>query len=199
MRIGLYGGSFDPPHRGHLTVAVAAAEAFSLHFVSLAPTGRQPLKDGTAHASYADRFAMVELLCEEAPGILHASALDAPHQDGSANYTIDLLRKMQRDDAEIFHIVGADSFLQIRQWRASEELFQLAHWIVVSRPGFSLDDLSPLHLTEEERTRVHLLQTVHVDISATRVRQRLADGERCDDALTPGVADYIAMHGLYKD
>jgi len=92
MRVGFYGGSFDPPHCGHLAVAKAAAEAFALDTVLLAPTARQPLKPQGAEASFDDRLAMVRLLCEGESG-LEASELEAPSAESGAavqpNYTID--------------------------------------------------------------------------------------------------------------
>ena len=119
MRVGLFGGSFDPPHRGHLAVAEAVREKFALDRVLLAPAAIQPLKPDGAQASFADRLRMVELLCEGANGI-EASAIDGPQPGGKPNYTIDTLHRLRDElppDAEIFVIVGADAFLAIRQWK----------------------------------------------------------------------------------
>lgn len=202
MRLGFYGGTFDPPHRGHLAVAVAAAERFSLDHVLLAPTGRQPLKEDMPRAGFADRLEMVRLLCaegESAGTLLQASELDAPRADGAANYTVDTLHGLLSGcaEADLFVIVGADSFLDIRRWRNSEELLRMAQWVVVSRPGFRLDDLSALHLATEEMAHVHLLNGVHVDVSATEIRRRLRDGETVEEWLTPEVLRYIRQRGLY--
>lgn len=197
MRIGYFGGTFDPPHRAHLAVAQAALQQFALDHIEIAPTGRQPLKQQDAIAGYGDRLAMVRLLCNGFSS-LNASCIDEPHRDGSANYTVDVLRKLAKLGDELFSIVGADSFLDLHRWREPDELLRIANWIVVSRPGFSLDHLSALHLNPEQKRRVHLLETVHLDISATQVRARLAQDEPCDDLLTPEVARYIREHHLYK-
>lgn len=197
MRIGYFGGTFDPPHRAHLAVAEVALQQFALDKVEIAPTGHQPLKHGVTGASYKDRLAMVQLLCDDRDG-LHASRIDEPHADGSANYTIDVLRTLAQSGDAVFSIVGADSFLDIRRWRESDELLHIADWIVVSRPGFFLDDLSSLHLSADQKKRVHLLQSVHFDISATQIRERLAQGDFCNDALTPEVARFIREHHLYR-
>src|SRR3978361_2006331 len=108
MRIGYFGGTFDPPHRAHLRVARAAADAFALDRVLLAPTGVQPLKAEPAKASFEDRLAMTRLLCAEAPR-LQASAIDGPLPDGSPNYTVDALSRLreQQPDAELFVLAGA--------------------------------------------------------------------------------------------
>jgi len=198
MRIALFGGSFDPPHRGHLAAAQAAADAFALDRIYVAPTGRQPLKFTGPQASFEDRLAMTQLLCKEDPRLV-ASSLDYPHPDGAPNYTVDLLQQLRTPEDTLFNIVGADSFLDLRYWREPERLLTLAEWIVLSRPGFSLNDLEPLALTLEQRKYVHLLQTVHVNIAATDIRSRLSDHDLCADALTPAVENYIKEHRLYLD
>ena len=199
MRIALFGGTFDPPHRGHLGIATAAAEAFRLDKVLFAPTGQQPLKAALKAAPFSDRLAMVELACAADLRFL-PSTIDAPRPDGSPNYTVDTLDELRHrmPEATLYNLAGADSFLGLQQWREPERLLALAEWIVVSRPGYSLGDLSALNLTPAERARVHLLETVHEDVSATTLRQRLAAGESCGDMLPATVAGYIREHGLYR-
>jgi nicotinate-nucleotide adenylyltransferase len=199
LRVALFGGTFDPPHRGHLRIAKAAADAFHLDSVLFAPTGRQPLKlDGTP-TPFADRLAMTVLACAEDKRF-QTSIIDAPRPDGLPNYTVETLGKLRQTmpDAVLFNLVGADSFLDLPRWRHPNHLLELAEWIVVSRPGFSLDDLPPLRLTAHQRSRVHLLQTVHEDVSATSLRQRLQDGESCTDLLPAEVSNYILTHNLYR-
>ncbi len=96
MRIGYFGGSFDPPHRGHLAVARLARDRFALDRVLLAPTARQPLKPGGPEAPWPDRLRMTALLCSGVPG-LEASAIDGPRPDGAPNYTVDTLRRLHTD------------------------------------------------------------------------------------------------------
>jgi nicotinate-nucleotide adenylyltransferase len=198
LRIALFGGTFDPPHLGHLAIAAAAADAFQLDSILFAPAGRQPLKPNANSSSFADRLTMTTLACAEDERF-HASAIDAPRPDGLPNYTADTLAELEqtRPSAVLYNLVGADSFLSLPHWRDPARLLALAEWIVASRPGFSLDDLSTLALTPQQRTRVHLLQTVHEDISATRLRERLHTGDPCTDLLPAAVADYIRTHRLY--
>jgi nicotinate-nucleotide adenylyltransferase len=199
VRIALFGGTFDPPHHGHLSIAAAAADTFGLDTVLFAPVGRQPLKPEGAMAPFEDRLAMLSLACADDPR-LDISRLDAPHADGSPNYTVNTLRALQRavPDARLFNLVGADSFLDLPQWHEPDRLLELAEWIVVSRPGFSLDDLSKLKLKPEQQARVHLLDTVHVDVASTELRQRLGSGDPCVDVLSPAVVRYIQEHHLYR-
>ncbi len=205
MRIALFGGSFDPPHRGHLAVARAAADAFHLDAVLFAPAGRQPLKLDAAPSSFADRLAMTALACAEDDERFQASAIDAPRPDGLPNYTVDTLAELRRTmpGAALFNLVGADSFLDLPRWREPNRLLELAEWIVVSRPGFSLPDLAsdglaPLHLTPLQQARVHLLNTVSEEVSATTLRQRLQAGDPCTDLLPAAVSTYIREHRLYQ-
>lgn len=210
MRIAFFGGTFDPIHRGHLAVASAAANAFALDQVIFIPTGRQPLKtEGTA-ASFNDRMAMTALaLTDPATRNLQpatcnflVSTLDAPKPDGTPNYTVDTLVAMSRatPQADLFAIAGADSFLTVRTWRSPDQLLSLANWIVVSRPEFPLAEsqLAPLDLSPAQRAHVHLLATVHEDVSATELRRRLSAGDPCPGLLPAAVAAYIQAHHLYR-
>jgi nicotinate-nucleotide adenylyltransferase len=199
MRVALFGGSFDPPHHGHIAIARAAADTFALDRVLFAPVGHQPLKSDATPAPFADRLAMVDLACKADPRFF-PSEVDAPRPDGAPNYTVNALAVLSErmPEAQLFNLVGADSFLNLRRWHDPERLLELAEWIVVSRPGFALDDLSALRLTARQRKRVHLLQTVHEDVAATDLRERLDRGDPCSDVLGPAVAAYIKAHRLYR-
>ncbi len=210
MRVAFFGGTFDPIHRGHLRLAAAAAEAFRLDRVLFAPVGRQPLKTDASIASFADRLAMVSIAVaggDTATRHFLPSALDAPHPDGAPNYTVDTLAAFADEfpDATHFALIGADSFLTLPRWRDAARLLELAEWIVVSRPEFPLSpvffdrpELAPLALTSDQRGRIHLLTTVHEDVSATDLRRRLREGESCAGLLPPEVAEYIESHNLYR-
>jgi nicotinate-nucleotide adenylyltransferase len=201
MRIALFGGTFDPIHRGHLAVAAAAADAFALDRVLFAPSGHQPLKLEAATASFSDRLAMVALACAE-NARFRASDIETPRPDGAANFTVDTLAALHAlyPDDTIFNMVGADSFLTLPRWRDPERLLELAEWIVVSRPGTPLteEQIAALQLTRSQHARVHLLTTVHEEISATGLRQRLHVGDPCPGLISPAVAAYIQCHHLYR-
>jgi nicotinate-nucleotide adenylyltransferase len=201
MRLGYFGGTFDPPHLGHLAVAGAAADAFALDRVLLVPTGVQPLKPVSPLAPYADRLAMVALLCGH-DARLEACDLEAPRNSPTPNYTIDTLQRLQalEPGAEIFVIVGADAFQTIRQWRSPDMLLLAAEWIVVNRPRLTALVLPELTLAQRER--VHTLETVDNPASATAIRAALASRDparKVDLAamLPPEVQAYIERHGLY--
>ena len=147
MRIALFGGSFDPPHLGHLHIALTAAGRLHLDRVLLAPAGRQPLKSHHLSA-FADRLAMVTLLVE-GHRQLQPSDIDAPQ--AGPNYTADTLARLRPTlppGTELFFLAGADSFLTLRQWHSAQALLQppaagglLDGWILAARPGFPLSAL----------------------------------------------------------
>lgn len=200
MRIGFFGGSFDPPHRGHLAMARAAADACALDRVLLAPVGLQPLKPDGPTADFADRLAMVELLCWH-DARLEVSALDAPRSNGQPNYTVDTLRRLRAETAPddlIFVLIGADSLRELPRWRAHGELLHLAEWIAISRPGLDVARLVAEVVPAASRKRIHVLTTVDEPVSATEIRARLRDGLPCDDLLLPEVEAYINARGLYR-
>ena len=198
MRVALFGGSFDPPHRGHVTIAKAAADRFLLDEVLFAPAGRQPLKSHLAGTSFDDRLRMTELACAEDPRF-RASSLDAPLKDGSPNFTVDALLRLHETlpAARIFSLAGADSFRDLARWRDPQQLLSLAEWIVVSRPGYELADPPGLVLTPAQRQRIHLLDSIHEDVAATHLRERLRTGDPCTDLLPAAVSAYIHQHHLY--
>ena len=199
MRVAFFGGSFDPPHRAHLAIARSAADKFELETVLFAPTGRQPLKPDGAAASFEHRLAMVTLACGLDPRFA-VSNLDAPRQDGEPNYTIDSLVTLRQlmPRARPYVLVGADSFLGLPSWHQPHRLLKEAEWIVASRPGSPLPDLCGMSLSSEESRGIHLLETVHDDVSATDLRRRLAAGDRCDGLIPEAVRAYIEANQLYR-
>jgi nicotinate-nucleotide adenylyltransferase len=230
-RVAFFGGSFDPPHLGHLAVARAARRALGLDAVLFSPVGAQPLKPMGATASFDDRLAMTRLAVAAEPGF-EVSLIDAPRAQDPCrpNYTIDTLatlRAVLPQQVELFDLMGADSFLNLRQWHRAAEIPFAAEMIVASRPGQPLEDLAaalpdglgiePVGETNvdgvemrvlsisdpsQRRARIYLLPGLHVDISATEIRAQAgaaADGLTIENDLLPTpVAEYIRAHGLYR-
>ncbi|MFC5860836.1 nicotinate (nicotinamide) nucleotide adenylyltransferase [Acidicapsa dinghuensis] len=140
-RVAFFGGSFDPPHLGHLAIARAAREALSLDRVLFAPVGLQPLKPLGSSANFDDRVAMTRLAIAQEPGF-EVSLLDAPKpgETGAtrANYTIDTLRRLRKmlpAGSELFLLLGADSFRTLHHWHQAAEIPFVARLIVASRPA----------------------------------------------------------------
>ncbi|MGD0731672.1 MAG: nicotinate (nicotinamide) nucleotide adenylyltransferase [Terracidiphilus sp.] len=157
-RVAFFGGSFDPPHLGHLAVARAAREALALDTVLFAPVGAQPLKPQGSTAGFDDRLAMTRLAIAGQPG-LEVSLADAPKPFGAANYTLETLLALRAElspGSALFCLMGADSFISLRHWHRSAEIPFAAPLIVASRPNQQLDDLRaalPAGLTIEPAPR----------------------------------------------
>jgi nicotinate-nucleotide adenylyltransferase len=221
MRIAFFGGTFDPPHCGHIAIARAAIERLALDRVLVAPVGTQPLKGGSAHSSYEDRMAMVQLAVTSEPR-LAASDVDAPLPGGQPNYTFDTLQRLRHQlqpSDKLFCLLGADSFLTLNRWHQCGELLFLCDFIVAGRPGFSLQQINSalpegVENTGEHRepgytrfslsgpagesSSVFLLPDLDKDISATEIRAAQAEGAEQQTLLAPAVAEYIRAHGLYR-
>ncbi len=143
-RVAFFGGSFDPPHLGHLAVARAARRALRLDKVLFAPVGAQPLKPAGSTAPFAHRVAMTELAIASDPAF-ELSLVDAPTAEGKPNYTLDTLRRLRAGlspGTTLFCLMGADSFLSLRRWRGAAAIPFAAALVVASRPGQRLDDLT---------------------------------------------------------
>lgn len=136
-RVALFGGTFDPPHRGHIALARLARKRLALDRILVAPVAAQPLKHHAHPASFNDRVAMTRLAFARQPGI-EVSLIDAPRADGSSNYTFDTLAELRRQlqpNDELFCILGADSLLGIRNWHRPSDLLLACDFIVGARPG----------------------------------------------------------------
>ena len=219
MRIAFFGGTFDPPHRGHIAIARAAMTRLGLDQVLVAPVGTQPLKG--AHSSFEDRLAMVRLAVAAEPGLV-ASSVDAPLPGGQPNYTFATLQRLQRHlqpSDELFCLLGADSFLTLKRWHQCAELLLFCDFIVAGRPGFSLQQVNDalpegVENTGEYResaftrfelagpsgrqSTLFLLPDLDQDISATEIRAALAGGSEQQTVVAPAVAEYIRSHALYR-
>jgi len=144
-RVAFFGGSFDPPHLGHLAVARAAQAALRLDTVLFAPVGAQPLKPQGSAAGFAHRLAMTQLAIAAQPGFA-ISLADAPKPAGQPNYTLDTLLTLRAElppGSALFFLMGADSFALLRRWHRAAEIPFAAPLIVASRPGEKIDELQP--------------------------------------------------------
>jgi nicotinate-nucleotide adenylyltransferase len=187
VRLGIYGGSFDPPHLGHLLPVIDAAEQLGLDGVRYVPAKVQPLKVGGATASAADRLAMTERLVRGIPGFsVDPAEIDRP----GLSYTVDTLAGLTRQfpEAELFLLLGADAFGLIHQWREADRVRALATLVVMARSGEEPPAMPGVMMLESRR----------VDISSSELRARMRDGRTIRGFVPDGVADYIAEHRLYR-
>ena len=184
------GGTFDPIHHGHLVAASEVASSFHLDEVVFVPTGQPWQKDGTGVSPAEHRYLMTVIATASNPDFTVSRVdIDRPGK----TYTIGTLRDLAREypDTELFFITGADALAQILSWKDSDELFELAQFIGVTRPGYELnEDGLPAD-------RVHLQEVPAMAISSTDCRDRVAGGEPVWYLVPDGVVQYINKHRLY--
>lgn len=188
MRLALFGGTFDPIHNAHLGIARAAAAHFRLDRVLFVPALRPPHKAGVTHAPYEDRVRMVELACA-GDARFEVSRLE---EAAGSSYSIDTIEKVRvglEPGDELFFIIGADAFAEIRTWRRWREVAAAVRFLVVSRPGHEYD--------VPTEVRAERLDTVEFPVSSSEIRRELAAG-RHPAEVPPPVLDYIFTRGLYK-
>jgi len=190
-RLGVMGGTFDPIHHGHLVAASEVAVLFGLDEVLFVPTG-QPWQKAEGEVSPAeDRYLMTVIATASNPRF-SVSRVDVDRT--GPTYTVDTLRDLRRlhPDTELFFITGADALAQILTWKGADELFSLAHFVGVTRPGHTL---SGAGLPAE---RVSLLEVPAMAISSTDCRERVRKGAPVWYLVPDGVVQYIGKHGLYR-
>lgn len=190
MRLGIFGGSFDPPHLGHLLPVIDAAESLGLDAVRFVPAATQPLKAGRARAGPEHRLAMTERLVNGVPGL----AVDSAEIDREGlSFTVDTLASIaaRTPSAELVLLIGADAYALFEQWRDPERIRAMASLAVLVRGAGQVP-------VPGARAGVQVLQTRRVDISSTELRARVADGRTIRGFVPDAVADYIAEHRLYR-
>ena len=191
-RVGLFGGTFDPPHRAHLLVAQEALRQCGLRRVILIPNGVPPQK-GDPLETGEDRFRMVQALVRGRRG-LSASRVEIDREGPS--YTIDTIRAMKDDCPEgLCFILGADRLLGIDTWRESRALLRSVPFIVAPRPGVSLSQFVG---TPYDEATLHVLDMAPVDLSSSFVREMAEQGKDIEAWVPRGVAKYVREHGLYR-
>jgi len=225
MKIGLFGGTFDPIHKGHLAVARAALEACQLNRIYFVPANLPPHKQKQPMTAFAHRFAMLALATSDqkafVPSLLEAPE-DGPTKKEKPNYTIATVRRLResvKPSDQLFFLIGMDAFSEIAKWHQAEALFRECEFIIAGRPGYSLADvakslpesLRPRHEVmrpfEKQKAagdlmlpgaRLHLLGDLHQPASATAIREAVAAGKPLGRFVEPAVAEYIKKMGLYR-
>ena len=215
MRIALFGGTFDPVHRGHLAVARAATRRYRLDRVLFAPADLPPHKRERPLTHFYHRLAMLALAIS-GEGRFVVSAVDAAGKRTRASYSVETVRRLKRSLTKgdrLFFLIGMDAFRDIATWHRPEALLKECDFIVASRPGFALRDALdalPVRLrrkaaTDRKRaaialgkTTVYLMGGVRVPVSASEVRAAARRGKSLAGLVPAPVAEYIQKTGLYR-
>lgn len=200
MKLGLFGGSFDPVHRGHLVLAESCADQAGLDAVWFVPTANQPLKPQGPSASGTDRLAMLRLALADKPCYV---ASDIELRRGGVSFTIETLESIRDEQptAELYFLMGADSLADFPTWHRPADILRLATPLVVRRAGTAEPDfgvLAPL-VAEARLDRIQMCQVEMpaVPIASSQIRTLVATGGDWRKMVPPGVADYITRHRLY--
>jgi nicotinate-nucleotide adenylyltransferase len=188
VRLGVFGGTFDPIHVGHLRAAENAREALGLDAVAFVPAARSPFKDAPASSGW-DRYAMVALATAGHPGF-EPSTRELAREGPS--YTIDTIRSLRREQPhdELFLIVGTDTVRDLPSWRESADLVAQCSVLAVSRPGEERPGTLPAGVT--------WVDGPGLAVSATDVRRRVKEGRSVRFLVPDAVADYVAKRRLYR-
>jgi nicotinate-nucleotide adenylyltransferase len=202
VKIGLFGGSFDPPHRGHVDPVQGARRRFGLERVIYLPTSDPPHKAGQQLAPALRRYVMVELALLGEDGLFAS-----PHEltPGQTAYTVDTVEHFQRrlPDAELHLLLGSDSLAQLTSWRRWRELAAAVRLVALERPGWEAErlerDAPPEVLSLLQEGRAVVAGEARFDVSSTELRRQLARGEAPPGGvLSPRVLDYIQKYDLYR-
>jgi len=220
MRIGLFGGTFNPIHRGHLRAASEVIKRFNLDQIYLIPAALPPHKTSGQVAKAADRLAMINLAIADLPGV---TVSDVELNRPGPSYTIDTIRHFKltlAKGARIYLIMGLDAFLEIHTWKSHQDLLEEIAFIILARPqeeypdarqgwrileayiksNLSADnhfDAEHACYSLEGKQPIYICDIWALDISSTKIRQKVKRKQRIEDFVTPEVAEYIRLKGLY--
>lgn len=209
-RMGLIGGTFDPVHYGHLAAARAAQQALALSQVRFLPAAHPPHRPESPRASGYDRTEMIRRAIGAETGW---EVSDLELRRNGPSYTFDTLSTMHREGlspSQLFFILGADAFAEIATWHRYPDVLDAAHFVVVTRPGISLDALrarvpsvmdrviEPADVAKTATPGVVFVAADTPDVSSTEIRARAARGDSLDGLVPPAVAAYIAQNQLYR-
>ena len=202
MKLGVLGGTFDPIHNGHIAAAAAVEQALGLDAITLIPSRIPPHRHDPVGATSEQRFEMAQLAADGRAG-WSASRIEIDREGPSYSYDTLVELGGESKGTQIFFITGADAFAEIATWSRYPAVLDLANFVVVSRPGITLDSLrervpSAFRDRPSAQTRVILVETHTPDISSTDIRRRVRAGHSLSGFVPDPVARYIAAHHLYS-
>lgn len=198
MDIGVLGGTFDPIHNAHLIVADEVRNRLGLGQVLFVPAGQPWLKKDSPISAVKHRVQMVRLAIADRP---HFQLSTIETDRVGPSYTVDTVAELRAQlgaENELFFILGWDNLAQLPQWRQSSRLVKMCHWVAVPRPGYQLPDLNSLEAVIPGLSqRLIRLDKPEIDISATEIRKRVAQGLSIHHLVPDSVERYIIRHRLY--
>lgn len=198
IRIGIYGGTFSPPHKGHIAAAKAFMEQMWLDFLYVIPTATPPHKEMEIPVSAKDRLEMCRLAFEELDGVCVS---DLEINRGGKSYTVDTLRELSGEDRRLFLLCGTDMMLTLDRWKDPDEIFKLCYPVYIRRDNDrSLDAVIINKIAQYQRDYgkvVRRIVTDPIEISSSQIRQMIVDGEDLSGVVTKKVENYMKRNHLY--
>ncbi len=196
MRLGIFGGSFDPVHNAHLALARACQQQARLDEVWFTPTAIQPLKHRGPHATDGQRIEMLRLATSDET-TWRVCTLEI--ERGGLSYTVETLRQIHVElpEAQLFFLIGADALRDVPQWKEPREIFRLSTPLVVRRAELTAPALSHLKLLCTDATQPQSIEMPALEVSSSEIRRRVAAGESIGNLVPKAVAMFVAQHGLY--
>ncbi len=198
-KIGVLGGTFDPFHYGHLSIAKSALKEFHLDKIVLLPSNVQPFKIGRKMASPEDRVNMAKIISEEHPDF---ELLTQEAFSGEISYTYKTMHNMkeQLPDCTFYFILGTDSFLSIESWYESEKLIRENSFIIGERPGYKEEETYRLvnRLRGKYNASIGILNNEILEISSTEIKEKIKRGISISEMVPQSIERYILEHGLYR-
>jgi nicotinate-nucleotide adenylyltransferase len=193
MKIGVFGGTFNPPHLGHLIVAESARESLNLGKVLFIPCAIPPNKSSRSLADADCRLEMVKFATGGHPSF---EVSDMEIERGGRSYTVDTLRALTAlyPRAELYLLIGIDNLLELHTWKEPEEIFALSEVVAINRPGFD-----PTSVRKDYSRRVTFLRYPSIDISSSEIRRKAKMGKSIKYLVPSAVESYILKHGAYRD
>ncbi len=191
QNVGIFGGTFDPPHIGHLLAAAHVYESLKLDRIILVPAASSPHKRNRPLTGAEHRLTMVRL---SVAGVPHMEVSDVEVRRGGVSYTIDTLRILQAEPPQpaLTLIIGMDNLADFAAWKDPEEILRIARVVVMTRPGYQ----APKHADVFAR-RMHMCAVPEIDIASRDIRRRVCEGRSIRWMVTPAVEHYILQNGFY--
>ena len=198
IRIGIYGGTFSPPHNGHIAAAKAFMEQMWLDFLYVIPTATPPHKEMDVPVDAAHRLEMCRLAFADVEGVYVS---DMEMRRGGRSYTVDTLRELTGEDRRLFLLCGTDMMLTLDQWREPEEIFKLSYPVYIRREKDALIDKMIVQKIADYNQKygkvVRRIVTEPIELSSNLVREKLGNGDDVSDLIPASVEKYIRDNHLY--
>ena len=198
IRIGIYGGTFSPPHNGHIAAAKAFMEQMWLDFLYVIPTATPPHKEMDVPVDAAHRLEMCRLAFADVEGVYVS---DMEMRRGGRSYTVDTLRELTGEDRRLFLLCGTDMMLTLDQWREPEEIFKLSYPVYIRREKDALLDKMIVQKIADYNQKygkvVRRIVTEPIELSSNLVREKLQNGEDVSGLIPASVEKYIRDNHLY--